>query len=350
MIPIRKLIVGIDPGTTTAVALLDIDSSLADVASRKDFSFSAVCDYIVSKGDPLIIATDKKSAPDFVKKIAATFGARIHVPKENMAVEQKETLTRKFSFANDHEQDALAAALEAKKHFSSFLEKIDTILERKGFAELKGDVKELLLKGEASNIEQALKMLAPEERKDTRIVSRLVDSKSILELRKQVERYEKENAQLRKKIAELEQKMKQLGYELKREEELRKKISGIIAKSRPVMKKETLPAGLEKDYYILVEYEPGADVRDKIVIVDKRADVAAVAKKMPKAIIAEKTEDADVPVLEKDSVAVKKVGDFLVAEKAAVDGAIKKNFISWLGDYKQRYETNFSKKFDQKDR
>lgn len=346
---------GIDPGTTAAVALLDVDSSFFEAVSMKDFGFSGVCDYIVSKGDPVIIATDKKDAPDFVQKVAATFGAKLFVPKENLTLAQKEALTKKFrqldarsassGFSNDHEKDAMASAVYAKKNFSSFFQKIDKVLERRGFEGSYGDVKELLIKEETGNIEQALKLLAPAETKETKIVSRLVDSKSVLELRKRLASHEKENQALRKRAAELEQRIKQLDERLK-DEQIRRKARAIAPKPKPAE-----PAEPGKDHYVVVEYEPGMDVRDKVVIASKRADIAAIAKKSPRAIVAANfskkfDQKVDVPVLLKETLEIKNVGGLLVAEKVAVDDAIKRSFISWLRDYKTRH-ANFSKKFDQ---
>lgn len=351
----RKLIVGVDPGTITAVALLDIDSDFVDVVSRRDFSLSGIAEYIVSRGDPVIVATDKKSVPDFVHKTAATFNARIVKPENNLTIEEKESLTKKYRqhdarsasvslVNNDHEQDALAAAVYAKKRFAKFLQKVDTALEKKGFEGSRGDVKELLLKGEVGNIEQALKLLAPAERRDTKVVTRLADSRTILELRKRIETQQKENTQLRARIEEMEKKLREIEKQLREEQELRKKITVLVKeKSSVQLSKETelslaKQKELEKDYYVLVQYEPGVDVKDKIVIVDKRTDINAVAKKEPRAIIADKEYEIDVPVIVKEKITIKNIEGFLVADKDEVDAQLRKSFISFLQNYKSRYE------------
>ena len=341
----RKLIVGVDPGTITAVALLDIDSFFVEVVSRRDFSLSGIAEYIVSKGDPVIITTDKKSVPESVHKIAATFGARIVKPESNLTLEEKESLTKKYDFDNDHEQDALAAAVYAKKRFAKFLQKIDYALEKKGFEGSRGDVKELLLKGEVGNIEQALRMLAPAERRDTKVVTRLADSRTILELRKRIETQQKENTQLRARIEEMDKKIRDLEKQLREEQELKRKTVLVKEKSSVQLSKETelslaKQKELEKDYYVLVQYEPGIDVKDKIVIVDKRMDIHAIAKKSPRAIIAEKEYEIDVPVIVKEKITIKNIEGFLVADKDEVDAQLRKSFISFLQNYKSRYEKN----------
>jgi len=68
-------------------------------------------------GKPLIIASDVHEMPFSVEKIRRAFNAVAHSPRQDMSVEAKHALTSGFSCQNDHERDALSAALEAYRTY-----------------------------------------------------------------------------------------------------------------------------------------------------------------------------------------------------------------------------------------
>ena len=107
------LIVGIDPGTTTAIAALDLDGNLLLLQSSRQISMSGVIEALYRVGKPLIIAADVHEMPFSVEKIRRAFNAIAHTPRQDMSVEAKQALTSRFTYQNDHERDALSAALEA---------------------------------------------------------------------------------------------------------------------------------------------------------------------------------------------------------------------------------------------
>lgn len=113
----RYLIVGIDPGTTTAVAALDLDGNLLHVASSRQMNMSSVIESLYKVGKPLIIASDVQEMPYSVEKIRRAFSAIAHSPRQDMSVESKMELTSSFQYANDHERDALSAALDAYRQY-----------------------------------------------------------------------------------------------------------------------------------------------------------------------------------------------------------------------------------------
>jgi predicted RNase H-like nuclease (RuvC/YqgF family) len=157
-----KLIVGIDPGTTTGVAMLDMDpfSSFCQTFSSRGASFSRLCDYISENGEPVIIACDVKKPPNLVKKTASTFNAVLSKPRKTITVAEKKKIAKSFAvFNNKHERDALVAALLAKKKFSIMFRKVDSILKTRDLTHLTDDIKELLVKKRAGNINQAIKLL-----------------------------------------------------------------------------------------------------------------------------------------------------------------------------------------------
>ncbi len=113
----RYLIVGIDPGTTTAVAALDLDGNLLHLASSRQMDMSAVTESLYKVGKPLIIASDVREMPYSVEKIRRAFSAIPFSPKQDMSVDGKMEMAAPFPYGNDHERDALSAALEAYRQY-----------------------------------------------------------------------------------------------------------------------------------------------------------------------------------------------------------------------------------------
>ena len=113
----RYLIVGIDPGTTTAFAALDLDGNLLHLQSSRQMTMSDVIEALYKVGKPLIIASDVREMPYTVEKIRRAFSAIAFTPKQDTSVDTKVELTGPFPYMNDHERDALSAALDAHRHY-----------------------------------------------------------------------------------------------------------------------------------------------------------------------------------------------------------------------------------------
>ena len=109
----RYLIVGIDPGTTMAIAALDLDGNLLHIESSRQMNMSGVIEILYKVGKPLVIASDVQEMPYSVEKIRRAFSAVSYTPKQDTAVEAKLALTAGYPYANVHERDALSAALDA---------------------------------------------------------------------------------------------------------------------------------------------------------------------------------------------------------------------------------------------
>jgi predicted RNase H-like nuclease (RuvC/YqgF family) len=123
----RYVIVGIDPGTTTATAALDLDGNLLHLQSSRQMSLSDVTESLYKVGKPLIIASDVHEMPFSVEKIRRAFKAVAYTPRQDVSVETKLELTSPYPYGNDHERDALSAALDA---FRSYKNKFQSILKR----------------------------------------------------------------------------------------------------------------------------------------------------------------------------------------------------------------------------
>ncbi|MFW6436889.1 MAG: DUF460 domain-containing protein [Halococcoides sp.] len=107
------VVVGIDPGTTTAIALLDLDGRLLEVTSTRSIDRGGVVEWIVDRGRPVLVAADVTPMPETVEKIRRSVEAAAWTPASDLPVDEKAHRTREHPTANDHERDALAAALYA---------------------------------------------------------------------------------------------------------------------------------------------------------------------------------------------------------------------------------------------
>jgi len=130
VIRVRYVIVGVDPGTTAGLAILDMRGNLLHISSKKGADDFWIFQTIRSYGVPIIVATDKSSIPSRVRKISARFGAKLRAPKEDVRVSVKDEIAHRFSCCgDDHQRDALAAAFFA---FQSFAHKFRQIEKRVG--------------------------------------------------------------------------------------------------------------------------------------------------------------------------------------------------------------------------
>ncbi|MFC7070113.1 DUF460 domain-containing protein [Halobaculum lipolyticum] len=108
-----RVIVGIDPGTTTAAAVVGLDGTVFDVHSTRTADTAGVIEWLVERGRPVIVAADVTPMPETVEKFRRSFDAAGWTPDSDLPVDEKLHRTRDEAYDNDHERDALAAALFA---------------------------------------------------------------------------------------------------------------------------------------------------------------------------------------------------------------------------------------------
>ena len=342
-----KLIVGVDPGMITAVAAVDINSDFYYTFSKRSFSFSEICDHLVNVGEPVVVATDTMHMPDAVRKISSAFNSRYFLPKRDLLVGEKKRLIEEKDVGNEHERDALASAVYAKSSFSALFKKIDTALEKKTLMHLSASVKELLIKNEAGNIEQAIKLLTSVQHKELRIVPRIIESKGIIKLRQRLASLEEEKRKLEKTIRELEEENRKLLEEtemLSKKDEsrsinnLRKSIAAVLEE------KNSLEAEYKEFKDLSAKYEiiagAGEAVSGRVIIPKGNIDVKRIEEMEPKAIISDDFIDTCIPVIHTARIEVKKIGSFLVIDKKELEGVLQsgETFLDWLGKYKSRYQ------------
>ncbi|MFH0869005.1 MAG: DUF460 domain-containing protein, partial [archaeon] len=151
----QQLIVGIDPGTTTAYAILDIDGNTIALRSSKELSLDTIIKEVSQKGIPLIVGTDRRKCPQMVSKFSAKTGAAKAIPSYDVSEIEKNSITRGMNAANSHQKDALAAALLAYKQYEPLLKRIVKTLGKESKMELAEEVASIVISRKIS-IKKAL--------------------------------------------------------------------------------------------------------------------------------------------------------------------------------------------------
>ena len=126
-----NLIVGVDPGATVGIAMIDLDGNVVKLFSQKELSQNGVIRFIEESGKPLVIASDVTSLPSSISKIARAFDAATFSPKDNILQSEKIEMTKNFDIKNDHERDALVAALLAYNYFYVKINKARKIAKKR---------------------------------------------------------------------------------------------------------------------------------------------------------------------------------------------------------------------------
>ncbi len=158
----EPLIVGIDPGITTAYAVLDTKGNLLKLKSAKNLTLSAlISELLGTEGKIVAVGSDVCYPPHYVQKFCSAFSAKLLRPKEDMKIGLKERMTAAFKTNDDHQRDALAAALFAFNELRPALQKVESHLKHDGKEHRMNEVKELVIQG--WNIAGALEKLEKKE-------------------------------------------------------------------------------------------------------------------------------------------------------------------------------------------
>jgi predicted RNase H-like nuclease (RuvC/YqgF family) len=210
----RLLILGVDPGIVTGLAILTLDGEVLDTVARRSFSRGDVMRYVQQWGVPILVATDVAEAPEFVKRLAAMSGAVLYTPSRDLSSEEKTQILDKVRWQakTSHERDALAAAYKAYLEYKPKFEKIEKefgdILK---FEQLE-HAKALVVRGYsiAQAVSEALKK---REEKETKVVYITVEKPCAARdeaLTTRLKALEYENQQLQRELDDLRREYAQL--------------------------------------------------------------------------------------------------------------------------------------------
>ena len=214
----KLLIVGIDPGITTAYAVLDIEGKLLKLNSSKQLELNMIISDVIEYGKAVLVGTDKAKAPGLAEAFATKLGARVVSPSEDLKVEEKRKITGSYNFEDEHQGDALASALFAHRQTKPLLDKIDYFTEQNGKQGIRDKIKELVITKRMS-IKSAASLIEKKD-EDAQIIEKVIFEKKLserdfLKMYEKMKKYEDEirlikkfNSSLQKNIDSLEKTSK----------------------------------------------------------------------------------------------------------------------------------------------
>ena len=254
------LIIGIDPGLTTAFAAVDLRGNFVSTFSKKEMRADELAKAITEVGKPLIFAVDKSNAPDAAKKLAASFNCRLFAPREDLKVVHKNSLVKEMLSVIEnnngnsiklsvHEKDALAAAIVAYKAHATEFSKIDDTLSSLGLAQHGDAAKRMIVKGEVKNIAEAVNRLVSEQKPAPKpqpvppAPKQISESKKVRDLENSLYIQKAYIAKIEERLKSSEKSRQQLvGDQLRQSEEARKK----VLEQKEIAVRENLISGMKK--------------------------------------------------------------------------------------------------------
>lgn len=331
-----KLIVGVDPGIITGLAISDISSDFCRCTSMKDITLAKMHEFIMQYGEPIVVATDVKKVPGKVRKVSSTFNARLFLPKEDISVEEKMEMTKGLT-ENSHERDALAAALFAKKHYEGLVKKVKNALKEKNLEGMSNEVLELLIKREVGNIEQAVKLLTKESKPENKErIPVLIETKQIMTLRKKIAELEREKGILLLRIKEMKDEYNKPLNTVVKNRYAEMTINSLREENEELKKRFKTYKRLIAEGYEIVVPEQDLEEKNQIVLASGN-NIKRLEKLKPKAIIVpEITEATDIPVFLKENLRIEEIDGFIAVKKSELEKTDPESFIKWLAHYKER--------------
>ncbi|WP_312910628.1 DUF460 domain-containing protein [Natronosalvus caseinilyticus] len=239
------VVVGVDPGTTTAVAIVGLQGEVLDVWSSRTNTMADVIEWIVERGRPVIVAADVTPMPETVEKIRRSFDAAGWTPQRDLPVDEKQHRTADEPYDDDHQRDAMAAALYAvdahEDQFERIARKLPAGIDR-------GEVTARVVAG-GETVETVLEDLIEDEEGDEEENEHqprelTAEERRIRDLERQVERLEGHVETLEGRIEDRDDQIEDLEAELAvtRREERRQ-----IRKEREVSRLERKADRLESE-------------------------------------------------------------------------------------------------------
>ncbi|WP_297494962.1 DUF460 domain-containing protein [Thermococcus sp.] len=399
----KSIIVGIDPGITVGIAVIDLNGNIIALHSERNMPVGEIFRFISEIGHPVIVATDVSPAPGFVEKIARSFKANLFVPRESLRVDEKNELLRNLGIKveDDHQRDALAAAYKAYLRLKPKLEHVEAKLREAGLSKRADEVKALVIQG--YNLGEAMQRVTArrEERKpepqteETTSVDVRPYLRKIRELEERIELLERENEELRgiireqrRTIERLEKRIADYDEEVRRkvlrERELEAKVKRIEVLEKQLKEAKAVIERLSRDLVKVkrmnvvevrgsavplkvlrtlswrelerIEREVGLRRGDVLFVINPAGAGKAIAEELVekgiRALITEKSlpepvkevlRDSHVPFFTSEELDVKRVDEFAVVERETLERAIGELLERWKEEDEEREAERFLK-------
>jgi predicted RNase H-like nuclease (RuvC/YqgF family) len=252
--PKRKFtIVGLDPGTTVGIAILSLDGDLLYLKSFRGIAPDEVVKLIAEYGKPAVIASDVTPMPGSVEKIRRSFNAVPASPGIEVSAEEKISLGKQFGYSNDHERDALTAALLTYRSYKNIFTRIEKKapealdLELIKLQVIRGDsIEAAIEKVKAAQMPEKPRIAAQIEKPDDRPVD-----ESLLKLRETIHRQGEQIQNLQEYLEELKAELHARDRKISKLEtrirNFKKEAYAEVRKSKEIQNKEETIESLKKE-------------------------------------------------------------------------------------------------------
>ncbi len=203
----KIIIAGIDPGTTTAYAAVDINGELLDKKSSRELNLNSVIYELTSLGKVVAVGTDKAKIPGFIEAFSSKTGAITIKPPQDMKVNDKKEIVRGYKPKDCHESDALACALFAYNNLENLINKIKRFSSENHKKEIINKIASLVITKKIS-IRDAADIIEKPGQKEVKIIKKVVEEKKLnkedfMIMYEKLKRKDKENRFLKKQNKKL---------------------------------------------------------------------------------------------------------------------------------------------------
>ncbi|MBI2146484.1 DUF460 domain-containing protein [Candidatus Woesearchaeota archaeon] len=208
-------IIGLDPGTTSAYTILDLDGKVLRSHAAKELSLSQMISEIIEVCQPIIVSTDKAKIPSFVEQCARKLGAVIASPDEDLQREEKHRMVG-VGYKGDHDEDSLAAALCAYKRYQPRIQKAQEFIAAHQLHQVGSEFLRLAMTENFNFtlIKEMLTKPSPEQTiiKEVALNDR-INKKDFLQLYRRLQRVQEEKQAMSRGQQELRQRMNDIERE-----------------------------------------------------------------------------------------------------------------------------------------
>ncbi|MGQ9596611.1 MAG: DUF460 domain-containing protein [Thermoproteota archaeon] len=207
-----KAIVGLDPGTTTGLAIMSLNGEILLLKSLRHWSRSDIIMEILNAGNPVLLATDKAEIPKAVRELSQVLKLMVFKVERESTLEDKKVIVKEFAsragveVKDEHQISALYAAIKAFNNFKNEFNNIELLVERR-----MSDFKNVLVDEVKGDL---IKGIPPERSIRERLSQTLIQSVD----KDLVEQLRKQLLEERRKVEVLTLKLEGLRGELRRME------------------------------------------------------------------------------------------------------------------------------------
>ncbi|MBD3163642.1 DUF460 domain-containing protein [Candidatus Woesearchaeota archaeon] len=215
----ETLFIGIDPGTTSAYAVLDAEGNVKKVHSCRELGIADILRDVISMGIPIAVGTDKEKVPELIRKFSVNTGSRIVSAGHDLGIGEKKRMVRGFSYSNAHEMDALASAILAFNKYRSLLSRIRSYARSNSKQEAVNELFVYAIR-DGMPVRKAAELIEDKD-EEAKIVKKAIrerkfTKKDFIKLYEQLAGMRKENSLIREYNSELRNKTRDSEKEIKR--------------------------------------------------------------------------------------------------------------------------------------